>query len=170
MFIRLAIVAKLLFDLRIGNIHAPALRLAHLQLLVDELIEHFLARRRLLRGHLNKLAALLDVYGGDRLAVDEDNHVLRKGIADRGDDYQQRGGENPPDVKAGLICCVASSLSARLAVQSPPCFSIDASPAPKVSQSHLRTPCVSELLPNSEIPCVVAKLPIVRRPICIMTV
>jgi hypothetical protein len=49
-----------------------------LQLLVDELIDHLLARRHFVRRELYQLGALGDIDGGHRVAIDDDNHLLRQ--------------------------------------------------------------------------------------------
>ena len=64
---------------RIGHFEAETLGLVHFQNLVDEAIEHFLARWHLFGAHLNELGAMLDIERRDRLAVDERNDLLRAG-------------------------------------------------------------------------------------------
>src|SRR5262249_55149667 len=70
------------------------LGLARLELLVDQLIEDLLAGRSLVRRQLIELAALLDVECRDRLAVDDDHHLLGvgSGCQQRRAEYEHYGG------------------------------------------------------------------------------
>jgi hypothetical protein len=70
-------------DLGIRDVETPPLGLPHLQLLGDELVNDILAYGRLVRRQLNELAALLDVERRDRLAVDDDDHLLGAGAVCR---------------------------------------------------------------------------------------
>ena len=83
-------------DFGAGDFQSEFLRLAHLELLVDQLVQNVLARRRLsLRRQLSELAALLDVERRDRLPVDDDHDLLgvRGGSQRRYSDREERGGE-----------------------------------------------------------------------------
>src|SRR5262249_43460699 len=82
-------------DFGAGDFQSEFLGLAHLELLVDQLVENLLARWRLVRRQLNELAALLDVERRDRLPVDDDHDLLgvRGGSQRRYSDREERGGE-----------------------------------------------------------------------------
>jgi len=87
-------VAALTPDFGTGNLQSEFLGLLHLELLVDQLIEDLLACRSLVRRQLIELGALLDVERGDRLAVDDNDHLLGAGGGrqDRSAGHQDYGG------------------------------------------------------------------------------
>ena len=59
------------FDLALRDLGDVALGELDFELVVDQLVEHFLPRRRLLRGKLDQPRALCDVDCRDRLAADK---------------------------------------------------------------------------------------------------
>ncbi len=59
------------FDVLVRNLEAVTFADLHLQFFIDQLVERFLARRRLVGGNLDQFDALIDIERGDRLAVDE---------------------------------------------------------------------------------------------------
>ena len=80
-------------DLGIADFQPEFLGLAQLELLVDQLIQHFLTWQGPYASTVGKFAALIDVERGDRLAVDDDDDLLRAGggCRDRGGKHEKRG-------------------------------------------------------------------------------
>ena len=85
------------FDLALRNLGDVALGELHLELVVDQLVEHFLPRRRLLRGKLDQPRALCDIDCRDRLA------------ADNRDDLGVRGLRAPASISCRAIASTANA-------------------------------------------------------------
>src|SRR3954452_15984210 len=58
-------------DLALWHLGDIALAELDLEFIVDQLVEHFLTRRRFLRGKLDQARAVRDIQRGDRIAVDQ---------------------------------------------------------------------------------------------------
>ena len=76
-------VAIGLLDFGLGNVDAEVLGLVDFEHLVDQRVEHLLARRQLLRAQLFELLALRDVELRDRYAVDQRGDFLGAGVSNR---------------------------------------------------------------------------------------
>jgi hypothetical protein len=63
-------------DIGHAGIDAESLAFLDLQLFVDQILDHFLPRRSLMRCKRGQLAALLDIVVGDGLAIDHHDNGL----------------------------------------------------------------------------------------------
>jgi hypothetical protein len=86
----LAHFGESLLHVALGDLQLVALADLQLELLVDQLVDHLLADRRLVGDELVEARALLDVIGGDRVAIDQNGDVLRRRQARRGDGGRSR--------------------------------------------------------------------------------
>ena len=106
--IRLAMVANDWSTSESGTSRPKRLAFLDLQLLVDQFVQHLLARRGLLAGNLHQLRALLDIERGDRVAVDDDDDLLRRcgGHRSRRQDDEGRRQHQPAalDEDFGHLC------------------------------------------------------------------
>ncbi len=69
-------LGKARIDFTVRNLDLVALPDLDLQLLVDEFLDDFVARGGLVGGELDEFHPLLDVVGGDDVAIDDQRHLL----------------------------------------------------------------------------------------------